>query len=107
MKKKKFWGIAIGTATLLGYGILKLLSNGNNEKYSDDWFDSLSDEEIDDEREKVRQEYCSAKDDNAATTLQNLLSLFDKVIRERKSSDEEWGYPVHTEHGWHLSEDDD
>ena len=107
MKKSKIWGIAIGTVSLLGYGIFKALSNGTNEKYSEGWFNSQSDEDLDAEREKVRQEWCSAKDDQTSSFLQNILYLFDAVLRERKSDGEEVGYPAHSEHGWYLSEDDD
>lgn len=107
MNKKKVFGIFIGIAAV-GIGLFKALSDGSKEKYSDKWFDSLSDDELDIEREKVRQEYCSAGDDfSAAVKLQRLLWKIDDIIRKRKYDEsEEYAYPKHSEHGWHLPSDD-
>ena len=106
--KKKF-AVALSVVALAGIGgLLKLLSDSKNEKYSDKWFQSLSDADIATEREKVRQEYCSVGDDySSGTVLQSLLWKFDKVIRERNQGDDtEYKYPKHREHGWYLPNDD-
>jgi len=78
-------------------------------KYSSIWFSSLSDDELNDEREKVRQEYCSPSNSyQSGVKLQQLLYKFDDEIRRRsQSSSGDCGFPVPTEHGWYLSEDDD
>ena len=77
--------------------------------YSDNWFKTASDAELESEREKVRQAFCSAGDDtNRAIELQNLLHRFDMEQSERA-----WGGEIprastrHREHGWYLPNDDE
>lgn len=111
MKKQTKGILTTVGLTVLG-GIAYLLKKNADEKepdeYSSKWFDSLSDEELDKEREKVRLEYCSSGDDfDRASSLQRLLWHFDDIIRARHDDGSEPGYPVHREHGWHLLEDDD
>lgn len=77
--------------------------------YSDHWFKTATDAEIDSEREKVRQAFCSAGDNtDRAIELQNLLFRFDMVISERASGMETpKPNSRHREHGWYLPNDDD
>lgn len=72
------------------------------------WFNSASDEELETEREKIRQEYCSSGDDfNRACELEETLNDFDEEMSKRAWGDKEPYAPsIHREHGWHLSKDD-
>lgn len=92
---------------VLGVSIFALLSREDCSKYSSAWFESASDDELNAEREKVRQAYCSAGlDFSEAVRMENLLRLFDKELSRRAWAGEEYGYPAHREHGWYLSNDD-
>lgn len=77
--------------------------------YSERWFKTASDAELESEREKVRQAFCSAGDDTRrAIELQNLLHRFDMVQSERAWGGETPGANSrHREHGWYLPNDDD
>ena len=106
---KKSTGIIVSLcAAAFAGGILKYLNDKENPKYSKDWMNSLSDSDLETEREKVRQAWCSAPKDLAtAIKLESILDLFDKVIHSRESNgSSEYNYPKHTEHGWYLSGDD-
>lgn len=77
--------------------------------YSERWFKTASDAELETEREKVRVASCSCGDDmKRAIELENLLHRFDLVMSERA-----WGGETpracsrHREHGWYLPNDDD
>ena len=76
--------------------------------YSSKWFDTVSDEVLDTEREKVRIAYCSSGSDFIeASRLQNLLWRFDREMSKRAWGDETSHAPsIHREHGWYLSNDD-
>lgn len=83
MNAKKIIGIGIGIAATC-YGAYKLLSGKDPQKYSSKWFDTVSDEVLNAEREVMRKQYCSAGDDfSLAGSLQNLLNRFDSVLRKR------------------------
>lgn len=112
MNVKKNLGKVIGigiSVTIAGFELFKLLSDKENSKYSNKWFESASEDELEMEREKVRLEYCSAGDNyTLASQLQRLLLKFDDVIRNRaSSSSDDYEYPKHREHGWYLPNDDD
>lgn len=86
-------------------GLVKILGNQDVQKYSDEWLESKSDDELKTEREKVRLEHCSC-DEKAW----NILKKFDNEMRKRENighENEEYKYPKHREHGWYLSNDDD
>ena len=72
------------------------------------WFGSASDSELETEREKVRQEYCSSGDDlEKASKLQEELWRFDEEMSKRAWGDEKPKAPsTHREHGWYLPNDD-
>lgn len=76
--------------------------------YSSKWFASVSDAELELERDKVRLAYCSSGDDfSAASALQNLLWRFDKEMSKRAWGNETPHAPsIHREHGWYLPNDD-
>ena len=108
MGVKKSIGTIIG---VVGVGIaaigvlVKILGNQDVQKYSDEWLESKSDDELKTEREKVRLEYCSG-DEKAW----DILEKFDNEMRKRANighENEEYKYPKHREHGWYLSNDDD
>lgn len=111
MNIKKIIGkcICVG-AVIAGVGVLlkELLSDSADIEYSPKWFDSLSDKELDEEREKVRQTFSSAGDDFAlAVKSERLLHRFDDEIYKRTHDGSvEYEYPTPREHGWYLSNDD-
>ena len=78
--------------------------------YSDSWFASASDSELNSERERVRSEYANAGlsglSDNEVDNLYFLLNKFDNEISRRAWAGQDAGYPAHREHGWYLSNDD-
>ena len=105
-KIKKIIKVAGGIAAIIvtiGGTVVTALSNvsGSNDKYSNKWFDSLSDDELSVEREKIRQRHCHGED------MYNLLHKFDDVMSKRAWGNEVPHAPAyHSEHGWYLSEDD-
>ena len=72
------------------------------------WFSSASDSELEEEREKVRKEYCASGDNyKKASRLQRELWQFDEEMSKRAWGDETPSAPsIHREHGWHLPNDD-
>lgn len=100
--------MAVLGATITGYGIYKATVSGEIVKYSRKWFKNMSSEQLNAERELVRQQFCSAGDDfYQAGYLQKLLRLFDSVLNEREwNGNVDYKYPAHSEHGWYLSSDD-
>lgn len=107
MNMKKAFETVVGI-TGIGIGLLVYILDHYPEAYSEKWFDSLSDEKLKTQREKVRQAWCSAGDDFAeGVRLQKLLRRFDDIMRKReKSGGAEYVWPKHGEHGWYLSGDD-
>lgn len=100
LKKILKWA-GTGIGLLGGALFLAAISNGADEDYSNSWLSSASDEELDVEREIVRLRHCSG-DESAWNTLHR----FDEEICKRAWDGNEYGYPAHREHGWHLSNDD-
>lgn len=76
--------------------------------FSAKWFDTVTDEVLSAEREKVRLAYCSSGDNfSEACRFQNLLWRFDKEMSKRAWGDEIPHAPsIHREHGWYLPNDD-
>ncbi len=76
--------------------------------YSTKWFETVSDDILNAEREKVRQSFCSSGGDIAeADRLQKLLWRFDEELRKRAWGDEIPHAPsISREHGWYLPNDD-
>lgn len=111
--KKK---IAIGTGIVSAIiGAIAVVahskSNSSNSlNYTKSFFKNATDDQLKFERERVRQEWASAGLNNISdaeeSRLFNLLHYFDKVISDRAWAGQEKGYPVHSEHGWHLPSDD-
>ena len=102
--------LALGGVLLAGTAVALLASrNGEDEfSYSGKWLNGASDDELNTEREKVRQAYCSSGDDfDRACNLQNTLYRFDKELSKRAWGDEKPKAPsIHREHGWYLPNDD-
>ena len=95
-------GIAAGIVTIGGTVATALVNvRESNDKYSNKWFDSLSDDELSIEREIIRQRHCQGED------MYDLLHKFDDVMSKRAWGNEVPHAPAyHSEHGWYLSEDD-
>lgn len=62
MNIKKIIGVGVGLVAT-GFGVYKLLSKTEPQKYSSTWFETVSDEVLNTEREIVRKQYCSAGDE--------------------------------------------
>lgn len=105
-------GISIPTIIAVVLGLknkdaIKALWDQLNEEikkanmYSSKWFESVTDETLSTEREKVRLAYCSSGDNfSEASRLQNLLWRFDKEMSKRTWGDETPHAPgIHREHG--------
>ena len=76
--------------------------------YSREWVNSVSEEEFYRERENLRQAYLSG--DTVAWTIMKNLDRFLSEMQHEKWLREHPGEEIHiyhTEHGYHLSEDDD
>lgn len=75
--------------------------------YSAKWFKNASLEELEKAREVVRLDYVNSDLDlDYRNQCWNLLSRFDNAIGKIKWAEKEFGYPVHSSHGWYLSSDD-
>lgn len=112
-------GISITTIIFVALGIKNkdaINSFWNNlkkeiskqSKYSSKWFESVTDDVLSAEREKVRIDYCGSGDNfNEACRLERLLGLFDKEMSKRAWGGETPRPPsIHREHGWYLPNDD-
>ena len=71
----------------------------------------LSDAELDDEREALRQRYVSSGDVRAASSLNDELHRYDKEMVRRANvaysrANPNPPEPRHREHGWYLPNDD-
>ena len=103
-------GIAAAAAatTVLAFLAASLSEDDHeNNYYSNKWLRSASDDELETEREKVRLDYCSAKDIDEADRLYWTLDKFDDEMSRRAWCDEEPHAPNrHREHGWYLDNDD-
>ena len=112
-------GVSIPTIIAVVLGLknkdaLKALWDNLNEEikksniYSSKWFETVTDDVLSTEREKVRLDYCASGDNfSEASRLQNLLWRFDKEMSKRAWADEIPHAPsIHREHGWYLPNDD-
>lgn len=106
MNEKKIIRKGIGiSAAVVGIVVLKLLRSEGNEKYSNRWFKSISDEEFYVEREPVRQAFC-----RGGEGTERLLHRFNTEEADRLNKKYEKEHPDteprHREHGWYLPNDD-
>lgn len=101
--------IILSTIGLLGgFAVYKGIVNKEPSKYSLAWINNLSNNQWEEEREIVRQQYC---DPNLSIAIREnfkrILDLFDKV-----KSDRDWagriprGPAYHREHGRGLYKED-
>ena len=99
--------VAIGTAVTGVVLAINYLLNGEKiTKYGHKWFESISDEELDAEREQIRQDiYC-----NGDWSKEGLLNLFDneqvRRMNEKFQKEHPDAKPRHREHGWYLDNDE-
>ena len=80
-------------------------------KFSNKWFRNATDDELDSEREKVRERYVDGTIDiDEADRLYDTLHRFDAEMIDRANLKYEKenpdAKPRHREHGWYLSNDD-
>lgn len=75
--------------------------------YSSKWFDKASLKELETARKYVQQDYNNPDLDlDYRSYCWNLLNKFDNAIGKIKWAGKEYGYPVHSSNGWHLTSDD-
>lgn len=75
--------------------------------YSAKWFEKASLEELEAARKLVQQDYNNPNLDlDYRSDCWNLLNKFDNAIGNIKWGGKEYGYPVHSSHGWYLPSDD-
>lgn len=100
-------GGKILAAAIIGAGVLKVLYDEENKKYSDKWFKSISDDEFYAEREPVRK---LARENGGDANAEILLQRFNKEEVRRLNEKYEKEHPNtetrHREHGWYLPNDD-
>ena len=72
-------------------------------------YSNATDEELSDEREKIRQDFCNPNfDDDYQEECHTTLGRFDREMSKRAWGNEEPQAPsIHREHGWHLPNNDD
>jgi len=113
-----FAGISITTlvATILGLknkaAIAELWTSLKKDiekgaLYSAKWFEKASIDELYEARKIVQEDYLNPKlDMDYRSECWDLLARFDKVIGQKQWAGKEPGFPVHSEHGWHLPSKD-
>ena len=75
--------------------------------YPNSFFKRSSVEELREERERVRLDYCNPDLDlDYRAGLYYTLNRFDEAIYNKQWAGIEPGYPVHSEHGLYLPSDD-
>lgn len=75
--------------------------------FSGKWLKKASLDELKDARELVQKDYLNPElDMDYRSKCWDLLSRFDNAIGKKEWAGKEYGYPVHSEHGWYLSSDD-
>ena len=112
-------GLSVSTLIFVALGVKnrdEIIAFWNNlkteiakqNKYSSKWFETVTDEILDTEREKIRLDYCaSGANFDEACRLERLLRRFDKEISKRSWGGEITRPPaIHREHGWYLPNDD-
>jgi len=100
--------LTVAGCVIAGVGLVKVISGMEPQKYSSKWFNTVSDKVLKEEREVVRQKFCSAGSDfDLAGRLQNLLWIFDKELSKRAwGSEKPHGPSYHREHGYNLYKPD-
>lgn len=105
MNIKKTLAAVGGIAAAIGVAAVAVMKSKEPEKYSPDWYKSLSDDEWETEREAVRTQH--AEDYDSAIERENRLRQFDEEKSKRDWGDKTPEAPsIHREHGWYLSNDD-
>lgn len=80
----------------------------NGSPYSDKWFKNISNDVLESEKNKVRIDYYTCRDNyNKSERLERLLNRFDDEISNRTGGTEKPHAPkINREHGWYLPNDD-
>lgn len=76
--------------------LIATIFDDGEPNHNDSWLKHATSENLSKEREKVHRRWCSGED------TYDILDRFDKEISRRKWKGKEYGYPAHSEHGWHL-----
>lgn len=107
-KKKVIIAGEVAVVLFAGLGLYKILSGGEIPKYSKKWFETVSDKELSEERERIVQQLWSAGDDFAAAVrYQNMINIFDNVKGERDwAGCIEYEFPAYSGHGPYLLDKD-
>lgn len=93
------------TITELWNTLKKQIEKG--DLYSSKWFEKANLEELEAARRVVQQDYYNPNLDlDYRNYCWNLLNRFDNAIGKIKWGGKEYGYPVHSSNGWHLTSDD-
>lgn len=93
------------TITELWNTLKKQIEKG--DLYSSKWFEKANLEELEAARRVVQQDYYDPNLDlDYRNYCWNLLNRFDNAIGKIKWGGKEYGYPVHSSNGWHLTSDD-
>lgn len=107
MNMKKIGKVIGISVAIAGVGLLKLLCDERNTKYSNKWFESVSDEELYAEREPVRKR---ARENGGNEDAERLLNRFNneeiRRMNEKYEKEHPDAKPRHREHGWYLPNDD-
>lgn len=98
--------IGIGAA-IAGAGLIALLRSKENAKYSQKWFESVSDDEFYAEREPIRKR---ARENGGDDDAERLLNLFNNEeihrLNQKYEKEHPDAKPRYREHGWYLPNDD-
>lgn len=107
MNMKKIIGPS-AVFVIAGAGLFKLLCGKEPQKYSSKWFETVTDEVLNTEREIVKRQYCSSGDNfSLAVSLKNLLDRFDSVLSKRAWGNEVPHGPSYSrQHGYNLYKKD-
>ena len=75
--------------------------------FSSKWFEKANLDELQEARDLVQQDCLNPNLDlDYRDECINLRNLIDRAISNRRWQGKEYGYPVHTENGWHLHSKD-
>lgn len=105
MKVKKTMGTIIGVA-IAGYGLFKILGDQESQKYSNKWFESVSDDELADDYEERRLDWLKNGGGDITPEMKRINNEMARRSNEKYEKEYPNVEPRHREHGWYLSNDD-
>ncbi|MBQ9228109.1 MAG: hypothetical protein IJ168_04675 [Eubacterium sp.] len=96
MDIRKILGLLTGVG-IIGSLVYAIFSDGHSPTL----------EELEEERERVQADYNNPTlDMDTRIRSHSRLFALDQQIGKMKWGDDDYGYPAHSEHGWHLPSDD-